>query len=243
MAVTAGVSIGVSAPTGAATTIALTTSGAVPAASRIVIAAGGWDSLARTITGVSGGGLTWVEDADAQHASGEVVGVYSADAPSGLASGTVITVTFSASVDDRFVGGWYMQGAVTGSNPATYRGTVVNGNSQGTGTGWTTGNMASIDAGALIFAATNNAWATPATRTSAPVAPSVEIHDIMVSSEFGDYVSEYQTIASAGTYAVAGTLSASGDHKITVGIEYLAAAEAQAAGAQIYYKMLRGIGL
>lgn len=77
-----------------ATTIADTTTSSI-AAGRKVFAAIGWFGNV-TVTGVSGGGLTWTVNASSPGAGVIHTAIASADAPAGLASSTVITATFSA---------------------------------------------------------------------------------------------------------------------------------------------------
>jgi hypothetical protein len=84
--------------TGTSTTAAHTTTAAAAAGSRIIVCVGDFSPTV-TVSSVSGGGLTWVKDAqDSTTTSGHSArgAVFSADAPSGLASGTTITATYSA---------------------------------------------------------------------------------------------------------------------------------------------------
>src|SRR3954467_3304674 len=82
---------------GNASTIPITTTAAVTAGNRIV-AKFFYTSTFQTVSGVSGGGLTWTVDAVGNFGGGAAksnVVIASAPAPAGLASGTVITCTLS----------------------------------------------------------------------------------------------------------------------------------------------------
>jgi len=83
-------------------TLPVTTSGAIAAGSKIILSAG-WRT-ASTLSSVSGGGLTWTIDRQFRNAGlSQSAALVTADAPSGLASGTTITLTFSANTTAKFV--------------------------------------------------------------------------------------------------------------------------------------------
>jgi hypothetical protein len=73
-------------------TWSFTTSGAVTAGNKIILAIVTHGGGGELIDSVSGGGLTWTQDAKGANSDGEVAWLFSADAPSGLSSGTTITV-------------------------------------------------------------------------------------------------------------------------------------------------------
>lgn len=83
-------------------TLPVTTSGAIAAGSRIILCVG-WRT-ATTLSSCSGGSLTWTIDRQLQDASLARNGAFvSAYAAAGLASGTVITLTFSGNTTAKLV--------------------------------------------------------------------------------------------------------------------------------------------
>ena len=79
------------------TTMTLTTAAAAAAHTRVFVFVE-WNHASRTLTGLAGGGLTWTVDTQAKEANNNHLAIASADAPAGLASGVVLTATFSGSV-------------------------------------------------------------------------------------------------------------------------------------------------
>jgi lysophospholipase L1-like esterase len=178
----------------ASTTMKLTTSAAAASQSR-VFAFITWNNATRTLSSLSGGGLSWSVDVQARDASGNHGAIASAYAPSGLASGVVITATFSGSVGHGVMAASSFTGiAQTGSLDATGTST------QGGVASWTA-NVGTTNASDLVLG-----WSSIDTNaTSTPATPSVEMHD------FGDQwlnewsTSVYRIESSAGTKTVAGT--------------------------------------
>jgi hypothetical protein len=85
-----------------ASTLAVTTTGAIASGAKIILVAG-WRT-ATTLSSVAGGSLTWV--IDRQQVDGGAARHYafiSANAPSGLASSTAITLTFSGNTTAKCV--------------------------------------------------------------------------------------------------------------------------------------------
>jgi hypothetical protein len=82
---------------GSSNTVTLTTSATASAGTRIVVWASAY-AITNTVDSCSGGGLTWVRDLNVSPGSNNPQGAFfSADAPAGLPSGTVLTVTYSGS--------------------------------------------------------------------------------------------------------------------------------------------------
>jgi hypothetical protein len=69
-----------------------TTTGAVASGNKVILAIVTHGGGGELIDSVSGGGLTWTQDAKGANSDGEVSWLFSADAPSGMSSGTTITV-------------------------------------------------------------------------------------------------------------------------------------------------------
>lgn len=195
------------------TTIAVTTTSAVASSRRIILVLA-WFANGVTLSSVSGGGLTWVIDQQGVDQDRHLAFV-SADAPSGLASGTAITATFSGAATDRgiFVSSW--SGIETGSSG--YLGTAGSGFS--TSTAWTTGSR-TISAGSLLLGGSHED--NSGDHSSTPTSPSVELCDLTLSA-FDDATAAYRIETSAGSYAVAGTWSSGASRSVTLWAEYLAA--------------------
>ena len=92
-------SIGETAADSASSTVAFTTNQTVASNGFIVVTVTWINPSGQTLLSVGGGGLTWNIDKQGQTGGTEApTAIVSAQAPSGLASGTTITATFSASV-------------------------------------------------------------------------------------------------------------------------------------------------
>ena len=135
MAIGTPVNRGSTATNANGSTLDVTTTGAVAAGSKIILSAG-WRS-AQTLVSVSdnsGSPLTWVIDYQAQDATASRNAVLiSADAPSGLASGTVITLTLSGSTTDKIVSVEEVTGLATGGFDQSSHGDGGNGTTFDTG--------------------------------------------------------------------------------------------------------------
>lgn len=134
MAITAFTSVGVtsSTPSGSITTATLSTSAAVTAGGLIVIGVAGWNAAgtgSQTPT-LAGGGLTWTRDKFANTGQFNMA-LFSAPAPSGLASATTLTCTWPSNHNGRGIGGGYMTGQdsvpVEATSSATGTGTAGSG--------------------------------------------------------------------------------------------------------------------
>lgn len=146
-------------------TVAMTTANAVAAGALIVGFASQRLSISSATITVSGGGLTWVDDADQGGASGNLssVHVFHALAPAGLAAGTVITVTFTGSTARKVLGLYEFSGAAAASVVG-----VTTVNSGGSGNPSVTLSSAAA-AGDLVFAAYHHS-ATGTAGTQTPFA-------------------------------------------------------------------------
>lgn len=185
-----------------ATTIALTTTQNVASNGFIVLPVG-WGDATKTLSSVSGGSLTWTIDkqGNAGNGSNGCSAIVSAQAPSGLASGTVITATYSGATVGRAIGGTSFTGVATStpldtsSGPTDFAAT----------TAWTTAST-TIAAGSVLVGV---AHCTNTNDTSTITSPSVELQD------FGGGAGTFgQTVGSriepaGGSVTVAGTWSGS----------------------------------
>src|SRR4029078_1599650 len=143
--------------TNGANNVAFTTSQTAASNSKIIIVTSIFHATTCTLGSVSGGSLTWNVDKDLSlgATNEETIAVASADAPSGLASGTTITATFKTAIGgptnctnapgSRYIAGSSFTGIATGT---TYDGT----SSQISGiTSWTAGAINTTNANDLIF--------------------------------------------------------------------------------------------
>lgn len=203
-----------------ATTAAFTTGSAVASGGFIVLAGGWFSDNTGTVTGISGGGLTWTVNKQPNGGTSLVnAWIASAQAPSGLASGTTITATFSATQQARFIMGMSFTGVAT-SSPVD--GTPT-GQTKGSTAAWATPSY-SIAAGSVIVAAC--AQVGPSANNS-PTSPSLEGPENDQAGDTVSFVMEYRIESSAGSYTVAGTWSSGvGIDTSNAAVAYLTAAGA-----------------
>lgn len=186
--------LGENALDSAQTSIAFTTGTAVASGGFIVVTI--TCLSVRTVTGISGGSLTWVKDKEGSNNS--TISIWSAQAPAGLASGTTITATFSASsAGGNSICGTSYTGVATSSPVDT-----TNGPQAAVGTAWATGSM-TIAAGSVIVACASD---FNTLQTSTPTAPSVEAHDFGAGGF--SQTTCYRIEAAGGSFTVAGTWAA-----------------------------------
>jgi len=175
----------------------LTTTAAVPSGALIVLCIGWGSGSAVTLSSVSGGGLTW--NIDKQQAySGAIpwgFAVVSAQAPSGLSSGTTITPTMSGSIFGQLTAGSYCTGLATSSAVD-----VTAGQGQ-TQDAWDTGSATTTVANTLVIGGSfrngNN--------TNTPSGGATELHDFKLVAEDWAQCTEYKVLSATGSTSLAGT--------------------------------------
>jgi hypothetical protein len=176
--------------------IKLTTTAAAAAHSRVIVFVD-WNNASRTLTSVSGGGLTWAVDRQVKDTSNYHAAIASADAPSGLPSGTVITASFSAGTTHGLIAAASFTGiaptsAVDVANSATQSGVAA----------WSAG-VTTTNANDLVVGFST----IDANATSTPTAPNTELHDFGDANYFGWATSAYRIESSVGAKTVNGTWS------------------------------------
>jgi hypothetical protein len=196
------------------TTIAFNTNQTVASGGFIVVGGGWFANNALTVSSVAGGSLTWAVDRNMSAANQNGSWMASAQAPSGLASGTTITATISGSPLARTIGGTSFTGVKT-TSPVDGTPLLAHVNSAS----WSSGSYA-IAAGSVIVAVN---WNFVGGNTA--TAPSIEAWELFDGPTQTGTVMEYRIESSAGSYTVAGTL-ASADNNDTATVAYLAAATA-----------------
>ena len=221
MAISLDAQLGTNYLVGDQTSITLTTGAAVASSGFIVLGVGSdlW-SVGVSISSVSGGGLTWAIDKEYHPGGVDGYAFMSAQAPAGLASSTVITINYTGIVAYPIVGGVSFTGVKT-SSPVD--GTPVDF-SAGSGTSWTSGNVA-LTAGSVLLggvyissgdthSATAGAEAWDRNNATGPTSAGV-----------------YRIEASAGSYPVSGSWVGSSNYG-GAAVAYLAAADQPSAGVE-----------
>jgi hypothetical protein len=138
MAVTAPTSVGAAYTTLSNTTSAFTTTATAPSGSLMIMGAAGWNAsgTGSQLIVLSGGGLTWTREKHVN--SGQFnLDIFTAPAPSGLASGTVLTATYTGNHNGKPVGGGY----VTGQDVVP---TETSSSATGTGASSNAGTMTTV---------------------------------------------------------------------------------------------------
>lgn len=209
--------LGTNGVTSAATTITLTTAATAAVGSKIFVIVSNF-AAADTLSSVGGGGLTWNVDLKAANGS-ERYAIASADAPAGLASGTVITATYTGSTFDRTISGFSATGVATGT---TYDGT--NTSTSGGGATWSSGAITTANANDIIVAGGTEDG--NGTATSTPNGGWTEVADFNLPTSSEAYETVYQIVSATGTYTSGGTFSASGTVSVGLGVAYKAAGAA-----------------
>jgi hypothetical protein len=171
-----------------------------------------------------GAGLTWTTI----KASGDnftFILAY-ADAPSGLASGTVITVSHASSGGGGMAG-LSFTGVATGSAAALYAPT-----SGGQGANWTMSGLATTGDGLLVgFSGT---LANGAGTYNTPTNGATEVQDVGDAGGPVSLASEYKTVVGAGTYSLTGTARVGTSFNQQIGVSFNAAAGAPAATSSTF---------
>lgn len=224
--------IALDADLGTATnTDTLTTAAAAASGSRVFVFVG-WSHATATLTGATGGGLTYVVDHQFEDTVGADthVGIISADAPSGLASSTNIQASFSTSVGFRGLAAVSFTGIATGAS----------GYVDATSTGladfnqdWATNNVVTTNADDLLLAIS----CAPSGTSNTADTNYTEIHDWNFEGA-NDTATVYRIVSSTGTYNPGGNWSTGVSFQVNIGIAYKASAAAPAAQAVLVQAQL-----
>lgn len=193
------ISIGTAAPVGSATTIPLTTTASVPAGGRILLFLSWYDGgLTVTISSISDGtNIYTVDKTQTPISGGGHAAVISAPCPSGLVSGSTITVTMSGAVTDRVLCGAYSTGIV--ATNAAY-GAV--GQGQNSNTVWTSTTTTALK-GDLLWGGSH--WEDSGGSTNTPSGGNTELHDGIGSS--GTFTTTCYQVGTGAAIAASGTWS------------------------------------
>jgi len=174
----------------------LTTTAAAAPGSRVFVFVN-WKNASRTLASVTGGGLTWTIDRQAQDARNFHGAIASGTAPTGLAAGTVITANFSGPVTKGLIAAASFTG-IASASPLDASGSNV----QAGVAAWTA-SVTTTNANDLVLG-----WSgINAQATSTATAPNVEIHDVRNSAYSESATSAYRIESTPGVKAVNGTWS------------------------------------
>lgn len=179
-------------------TVAINTA-AVTAVGAKIFALISWFHSTLATVSVSGGSLTWTNLKQVANGSDRFA-IFSADAPSGLASNTAITTTIASGPGGLLVGLVSFTGLTTGATADT-----TNQNTT-TGTGWSSGAAAPTAVGYLLIGGAGNETTGSTTSTA---TNGTEIHDLWNTAAGQGLGTGYIIAASTASQAVTGTWTTS----------------------------------
>lgn len=210
----AAIGTSVTNSSGGVATLALTTNVTIASGDLIVVHAGAFGGSGVGLSSVSGGGLTWTVFAPgrAGTVTGPTMSFAYAFAPSGLASGTTITATYTSTMEVRTLSGSSLSGVDTGDPIGVSLGPVE---LTPAGTNWTTGS-GTIEAGSLLMGA---GWAEGTGSGSTASGSSTNLVQANNSGDGYGHAVHYRT----STGAVTGTWGGSA-LSVAIGLEFRAAA-------------------
>jgi len=223
MAAGTPVTIGNATPAaGLATTITFTTTAVVPSGAVVVICAG-FGGVTNTVSGGTAGGLTLTIGSQGPTNTDQFNSVLWADAPSGLASGSTVTVNITGTGgSSRYCQGSYVTGLSTGGPSA-----IATADST-TGAPWATGSVSVPTGDILIGSCMGGTTST----TNTPSGGNSEIIPEQTIAADSAFVSEYQ-IGVGTSIALSGTWGTSERHVANAIVFAQLPAGIQKAGAGI----------
>lgn len=189
-------SLGNASASAAGASIAFNT-GAVVANAGTIYCLVHYNGTAAGEASMSGGGLTWQLVSEAFDGAGQVC-LFRAHAPSGLASATTLTASFSTTPTNRIIAGCSFTGVADAS--AQDSGTVVVAASS-----YTSATMDPTSAESLTISAVTLNTDSPHT----PTAPSVEALDSGATFDYR-FTIAYRIESSVGAYTNQGSYGVSG---------------------------------
>lgn len=214
MAIGTPVSLGSTADAAASDPYTVSTGTTVPSGALVVLC--GWTGQATTAPTftVNGGGLTWTEDSFATGTglgAGWRAAIWSAPAPSGLASSTTLNMdigtgsgtTFSGLISCFYITGVSLLSDRVNAQLGTFTGSSGVQN-------WTAGPATTTIADTILVGIFGGDWGSLQTNTATNGA--TEIHDLHSSDDI-TLASEYKIVSATGSQSVTGSMTAatSGD--------------------------------
>jgi hypothetical protein len=213
MAIAYGAAIGSVTSAGAGASKAMTTSASVPSGGKIVVGITYYGNFA--VSSVSGGSLSWTVDVG-QNSPGDAsfrTAIASADAPSGLSSGSTITANFGGSSDVACLGAFYITGAETSSPIDATGGAGFTVSTTTASATVTTTNADDLIAQAM--------WIDTFSTDITPAASMNEVYDL-AQTDGGELEIAYRVVSSTGSYTIGGTFTP-GRAWVVAGVAYKAA--------------------
>lgn len=207
MAIAFDANLGTNGPTAlGATTIVLTTIAAAANGSTIVVCVGCWDTLDMPLSVTDSAGNVYQMDVLARSSSeaNEQGAIFSAYAPSGLASGGTITATYSGSAEYRGI----CAASFTGLPASGQRVNASIATNQTAAAAWNSGSLITDVADCLVFGFAHKADDFRST----PDADVIEIHDFGAAAEVDALTTAYKIVSATGTYDISGTFAGAGTH-------------------------------
>lgn len=181
--------------------VQLTTTAAVPGTGALIVLGVGWgNDVARTLSSVSGGSLSWSIDKQ-QAFSGAInwgYAVISAQAPTGLASSTVLSTTFSGTIFGSLICGSYTTGLATSSV------VDVSDGAGGSSDPWDTTATSTTVADTLVI----GGCFRNGLNTNTPSGGANELHDFQMAAEDWAMCSEYKILSATASTSLTGTWTA-----------------------------------
>lgn len=217
------------ANSGASGTSGTLTTGAAAASGAAIFALVSWWSSTTPTPTFSGGSLTWSKLIQVNNGGGDRFAIWKADAPAGLASGTVLTTASLGSGD----GGWLIGGVSftsVGSLVTTGQSTTA------TGTSWTSGAATNSTVGDLYLG--GSGLETAATGTSTAVN-GTELHDRWQATAAQGFATGYLISGSVASQAITGTFTQSSTASTGALVIYADAAGAAAVAQDIVMAPMR----
>lgn len=181
------------------TSYSVNTTATAPASSRVLLAAGWWSSSSPTVT-VSGGGLVWVALTPIQ-GTNYTVGVWTADAPSGLASGTALSIGTSVAAAGMMAAAFYCTGMATGTSP----GDGSQGTISASGSSWSSGAMTATTKANDLLIGVGFGDGDSSNSSTATGTLSAELFDFVNATTGWSLTVTYNVATATGAYTAAGT--------------------------------------
>lgn len=192
-----------------AASLALTTTGAAAAGSRIFVVVEWYG--AQTLTSVTGGGLTWTVDKTATDGTVNI-GLASAVAAAGLASSSTITANFSAATGLGNIAAVSFTGLGSAAPEVTSSATHM-------GTTWNAGSLVTTSAKLVLGFCTDFANGSAGIQT-APATDFTELVDFGEAGQPSATYGVYRIVSAAASYTPGGTVSTSAGFQVAVGAAY-----------------------
>lgn len=184
----------------------IVTGAAVPSGALVILTVILYDGGSSSISLNSTGGLTWTADAEMSVGSGYRLYIFSAPAPSGLASSTTISV-FQSDPYGVNMTLLYVEGVDTSGSRVDTNTTL---NDDANSDIWSTGSATTTNADTILIAPAMGDGGTSAMATDSPATELSGSEQYDATNEWRSSVS-YRIVSSTGTYTLSGTFTGIAD--------------------------------